>query len=189
VDAREAQEHLTLVEGILRRNERRLHPAPFAYISWALSGACFYGGYVPGVPPSTASLLFRIGIALSFVALGVSIWAYRVAVSDRYSMLDRQAFAAFAGITLFMIVMKQVWSSNGLVSGPAFALLWTFGFAVSLLLIGSAGQRALFLGGLALFAGLVVGSVVPSALSLSLLVASLLGIGGPGVYALLRRNG
>ena len=189
MEANEAHEHLTLVEGILRRNERQLHAAPFAYIFWAVSGACFYAGYLSGVSPSAASLLFRAGIALSVAALVVSVWAYRVAISDRYSMLDRQAFSALAGITFFMIVMKQVWWSNGLVTGAAFALLWTFGFAVSLLLIGSAGQRALLFGGLILFAGLIIGSIVPQALAISLLVANLAGIGGPGVYALLRRNG
>lgn len=188
MDSDEARQHLTMVDGILRRNERRLHLAPMSYILWGVSNACIYAGYMQQLPSEVSVLFYACGILLSFVALLSSAWSYRVAITDRYTMLDRQAFAAFAGITLFMIVMKPVWNAHALVDGAAYALIWTFGFAVSMVLIGAAGQRILLAGGCILFCGMIAGSISPNSLAISLAIASFLGIAGPGVFFALRRN-
>jgi len=186
LDAKEAEEHLNLIDDVLTRSERRFHPAPFAYIAWGLVGTCYYLEYVSALGALVEAIGWA-GLGLTVIAIATSVWSYSASIRDRYTMLDRQAFAMFAGVSIVMIALKFVWNQSDLVSGSAYALFWSFGFALPLIMLGVAGQRVLLAGGIVLFAGIFAGSLVPTDLSTILAIANLLGITGPGVYMLLRR--
>ncbi len=56
------------------------------------------------------------------------------------------------------------------------------------MLLGIGPMRPLLIGGLVLTASIVIGSLYVSNLALILAIGSFLGIGGPGVYFLIRRH-
>lgn len=181
MDAREAREQLEMVDGILSRGERRGKTAPLAYILWGLTGAAYYAPYVPGLESASVFLVY-LGFALSVSAIWATVWTYLVARAGRSTLLDRQALGTFAGVTLLMIVLKFIWNAHGLVGGIAFAYFWSFGFAVPLLLLGLGGNRVLLIGGAALVIGVVVASLFPGTVAITLALANIVGLCGPGIY-------
>ncbi len=188
MDPEEAQQHLLMVDTILRRNDTRSRAAAAAYILWGVGSALYYVWFIQAFRAFLGIWIFNVAFAVTLAALAASVWTFRLGVRDRVTVADRQALAAFAGVTVAMVLLKLIWNTNGLVPGPAYGIVWTFGFAVALTLLGSGGQPILFMGGIALFCGIFFGSLVPSQLAVVLFLANLTGIAGPGIYFALRRS-
>ncbi len=182
-----ADQHLSVVQHILERSGRAQRPTPYTYLIWALASAVAYLGYVPQLAAHEV-LLFNLGDLLLLAAYALTAWEFFRLLRDRVTTLDRQALFAFAGVTLFVGVMKIVWYAHGIMIGADYGIAWSMGFALSLILLGIGPMRPLLIGGLALTASIIIGSLYINELALVLAIGSLLGIGGPGLYFLMRRR-
>lgn len=180
-------EALSLVDDILRRADRRLTPVPWTYIVWGCVGPLYYAPYFRVVPALPEALAQNLGLLATVVAIALSIWEFRRATTQRLSYLDRQAFATFAFVTTLLWTLKIVWNGGTLVSGTAFALIWSLGFAIALVIVGFGGGRPLLAGGCVLLAAIFAGSLYPFALADILAAGNLVGIAGTGVWYLTRR--
>lgn len=187
VNAESAREQLGLVRSVLEHAGKRQRPAPFTYIAWGLASAIYYLAYTPSLA-SNSDTLVTIAELLTVVAYGLTIGEFFRARRERATMLDRQALAVFAGVTTVLWTLKILWSSSNLVDGPAFGIMWTLGFAIALLVHGSGPLRPLLVGGILLVVAVVVGSLAPVHLTLTLAIGNFIGIAGPGLYFLVRRE-
>ena len=185
-DALEAQAQLGIVDSVLERAGRSQRPTPLTYVSWGLASASFNVVYIPAFEPVQVPL-YHLSEVLTVVAYVLTVFEFVRTRRSRATTRDRQALAVFAGITTVLWLLKYIWFAHGLVSGVAFAFMWSLGFAISLIVYGIGPLRPLLVGGLIIVASVFVASLVPSQLALALALGNVLGLAGPGFYFLVRR--
>ena len=184
----DASGHLDTAVEILRRADRAASPVPWTYIAWGLVGPAYYAPWFKLFPAADPVLAPSLGLMLAGAATALTIVDFARVGRDRVTYLDRQAFATFALVTTLLWSLKAVWFGTGLVGGAAYALIWSLGLAIPLIVLGLGGVRPLLAGGLVLVAAIVAASFARTYLGDILAVGNLLGIAGPGVWYLVRRR-
>ena len=187
LDATAAQEQLDIVQHALRRAGHEPRPAPVTYLAWGVTSFLFNLAYVPALAAQNGAIFFAAEIVM-VVAYLLTIYEYAVMRRARTTSVDQQALIVFAVVTTVLWILKLVWYSDGLVGGAAFALMWSLGFAIALIVHGAGPMRPLLAGGLVILAAVFVASLAPATFAVALAVGNLLGLAGPGVYFLLRRR-
>lgn len=187
LDATAAEEQLEIVQLALRRAGHEQRPAPVTYLAWGVTSFLFNLAYVPAVAAHSGAIFFAAEIVM-VVAYLLTIYEYAAMRRARTTSLDQQALIVFAVVTTVLWILKLVWYSDGLVGGAAFALMWSLGFSIALLVHGAGPMRPLLYGGLVILAAVFVASLAPTTFAVALAVGNLLGLAGPGAYFLLRRR-
>jgi hypothetical protein len=184
----DAGRHLETTAEILRRADRAASPVPWTYIAWGLVGPAYYAPWFKLFPAADATLAPSLGLLLAGAATALTVVEFARVGRDRVTYLDRQAFATFALVTTLLWSLKALWFGSGLIGGEAYAIVWSLGLAIPLIVLGLGGVRPLLAGGLVLVAAIVAGSFARTYLADILAAGNLLGIAGPGAWYLARRR-
>ncbi len=175
----QARDHLDSVATILRDADRRLGMPPAVLVAWGLVGAMInvlaHARGLGAALPSDSVLQ-----PLMFLtAIAVTAWAAKRG-SGRETRIDREAAVAF-GVVCAVLVVASVVAQGELLPYRGMAVVWAFGIAQALLIVGLLGSRVLALGGVALLAGGVAACFLPSLFHLALASGWVAGMVAPGV--------
>jgi hypothetical protein len=180
-------EQLDAIESILERAGKQQPATPLTYLAWGIAGGLYNLAYF-GAFYHDQVLITKIAVIVTVIAYAMTILEYARLRRLRSTAFQRQAVMIFGGITTIMWLLKILWLSSSLISGAAFALMWSLGFTIALLVLGIGPMRPLAVGGLALLACIILASAFPENLALLLAIGNLLGLCGPGVYFLVRKG-
>jgi hypothetical protein len=186
----EAQEHLRMVQDIVRTTDRTVRvPAGILIgvgsvctVITAVMQARKLGLDVPPdyyvQPPAWVVMMLIIGVT-----------AWRGRGAHRETLLDSYAGSAFFA-ALAMALTLTVTAQHRVIPPDGIGLVWAGSFSMALLVIGAMGSRVLLAGGVAMLIAVGVAGLVPGWLPGMVAVAWFVGFVIPGiVLALGARHG
>ncbi len=188
MDAKEAREHLEMVDRILTTAEDQpVRPIAGLVIAWGLAGAVtdfgqqLYFAHAAGRPAlwlAYAALI--LGVLYS---VGVSVWLFFHHRFDRISRVEQLA-GRMMGAVWFTVVVAA-FAQPHVFAGWGGAAVWTMGAAIMMLMIGFSGDWRGSAGGLILLASVLAGNyALPHTPGYALAAGFILGYALPGVLFL-----
>lgn len=185
MDAREAREHLEMVDRILlNASERPVRMIPGMLIVWGIVAAVIDAGqqlYVQHIGGNAGALAADLALPIGILfSIGVSVSLFRNHRYERISVVE-QRMARTMGAVWFTVIVAafaqpHVFAGWG---GPA---VWTMGAAIMMLMAGFNGDRRGVAGGLILLASVLVANyATPNVPGYALAAGFILGYAIPGV--------
>ena len=188
MDAREAREHLEMVDRILTRAEEEpVRIVPGLVIAWGLAAA----GIDAGQQMAFSHIAGTAGMWLADIALLAGI-AYSVLVSvsmfrnhryERVSFAERRLGQMMGAV--WFTVLVAAFAQPHVFAGWGAAAVWSMGAAITMLVTGFAGDRRGLTGGLILLASVLAANyLLPQTPGYVLAAGFILGYAVPGVLFL-----
>lgn len=187
MDAREARDHLEMVDRILSRAEDApVRPIPGLVIAWGLAAAAIdagqqlYYSHVAGWGVWLAQAGLLAGILYS---VAVSVFMWRTGCFERVSNIEKR-MGQVMGAVWFTVVVAA-FAQPHVFAGWGGAAVWSMGAAIMMLIFGFGGDRRGLVGGLILLASVLAANyLLPQAPGYVLAAGFLLGYAVPGLLFL-----
>lgn len=188
MDAREAREHLEMVDRILvNAEDRPVKMIPGLLIVWGIAAAIIDAGqqiYVQHIGGNAgvlaADLALLIGILCS---IGVTVSLFRNHRYERISIVE-QRMARTMGAVWFTVIVAA-FAQPVVFAGWGGAAVWSMGGAIMMLMAGFNGDRRGLVGGLILLASVLIANyATPHVPGYALAAGFILGYAVPGVLYL-----
>jgi hypothetical protein len=185
MDAREAREHLEMVDRILAKAEppRLWRPYPVALVLIGIAAAMIDAG----------GQADRSAIALGGAALMIGCWAYlmwaQVQVRRNASRLSVSQARMGSGIrSVWLAVIVAAFAQPHVFSGWSAAAIWSLGAAIQMFIFGYGGERRATVAGLVLLASILGANYAPGAQGYVLAGGFILGYVVPGILYMLDKD-
>lgn len=190
MDAREAREHLEMVDRILTRAEppRAWRPYPRVLVLIGIAAALLDVGAQLQLQGKSAA------VTLAGIALMLGCWAYLIwALIDMKRRSARmsvvQARMGTAIRTVWIAVFLASFAEPHIFGGWAAAAIWSLGGAIQMLIISGSGDRRAMIAGGVLLASIVGANFVRGFEGYVLAAGFILGYTVPGVLYMLEKDG
>lgn len=189
MDAREAREHLQMVDRILANAEPGdfWRPYPRLLVSIGIGAALIDAG------AQIASKTGSQAMSIAGVVLIIGSWIYLAWITiqarrdaNRMSISQTRMGSAIQSVWLAVIV--AAFAQPHLFSGWASAAIWSLGAAIQMFIIGFAGDRRAMLAGVVLLASMIVANYMRGAEGYTLAGGFILGYVVPGLLYMLDRD-
>jgi hypothetical protein len=191
MDAREAREHLEMVDRILAKaDEEPVRMVPGLIVAWGIAAAVIDAGQQldvshiggnAGLWAAYAALAF--GVLYSVVT---SVAMMRGDCYERMSVLERRMGTTIGAV--WFTVLVAAFAQPHVFAGWGGAAVWSMGAAIMMLMIGFDGDRRGLFGGLILLASVLAANYLfPLTAGYALAAGFILGYAIPGVLFLIDR--
>lgn len=185
MDAREAREHLEMVDRILAKaDEEPVRTIPGLIVAWGIVSAVMDAGQQFWALRAGGDA----GLWATYAALALGI-AYSVAVSiammrgdcyERMSTLERRIGSAIGAVWFTVLVAS--FAQPHVFAGWGGAAVWSMGAAIMMLMIGFGGDRRCLIGGMILLASVLAANyLTPQTPGFALAAGMILGYVAPGL--------
>lgn len=188
MDAREAREHLEMVDRILAQAEERpVRMIPGLVIVWGFAAAAMDAGQqIAASNPSAEWGLWLTYAALAIgmaYSVGLCFSLIRCARYERVSYAERRMGSVMGAV--WFTVFVAAFAQPHLFSGWAGAAVWSMGAAIMMLMTGFNGDRRGLAGGLVMLASVLAANYVwPQVPGYALAAGFIFGYALPGVLFL-----
>lgn len=184
MDAREAREHLEMVDEIIRRGEQTGwsgRELGITLILFGLGAALLDVAYQNGSVTSPVFGLLAAGLALLLAGMVFLVWwlALMRRTAERVSLaqvrMGRVMGAVWWSVAIASLCQPHVfsnWSASA---------IWSLGGAITMFVSGSFGERRAIAGGVILLASMLAGNYFPSVTGYALAAGFLAGYVAIGV--------
>jgi len=188
-NASAAQDHLEMVDRILKDVDRKVRLLPEPFIAFGIAG---------GIADLVAQLVFINGAFQLLFVLSGGAWLIAAAVTifasrqlrktkDRFSVLDGQLYALLNVIWIVTLLLS--FGAQPHIFGQwAAAGIWSFAYGIALIFVGTQGSRVAFAGGIILIASIIGANFLPAYTGYVFAAGMWLGMAGTGVALLITQR-
>ena len=189
MDAREAREHLEMVDRILAEAEpsRQWRPYPRVLVAIGIAAALLDVGAQFQVDGKSAGVTIA-GAVLMLGCYAYLIWAMVDMKRRAVRISTVQARMGTAIRTVWIAVFAASFATPHIFAGWAAAAIWSLGGAIQMLIIGGSGDRRAVLAGCVLLASVVGANFVRGIEGYILAAGFILGYAVPGVLYMLDKD-
>lgn len=166
MDAREAREHLEMVDEIIRRGEESrgwdCRQLGVTLVLFGTGAAVLDVAYQIGSPPSPAVGLLAAGVALILAGMGFLVWWLAITrrTAERVSLAEVRMGRVMGAV--WWSVAVAAFCQPHVFSNWAASAIWTLGGAITMLVSGFFGERRALTGGIILLASMLAGNYFPA---------------------------
>lgn len=188
MDAREARDHLEMVDRILvNAEERPVKMIPGLLVIWGLAAAIIDAGqqlYAQHIGGNAGALAADFALLTGMLcSIGVSVSMWRNHRYERISIVE-QRMARTMGAVWFTVIVSA-FAQPVVFAGWGGAAVWSMGAAIMMLMAGFNGDRRGVVGGLILLASVLIANyAMPHTPGYALAAGFILGYAVPGVLYL-----
>lgn len=188
MDAREAREHIEMVDRILTRAENEpVRIIPGLVIVWGLAAAAIDAGqqmYISGAGGHVGLWLSSAALAIGIVySIALSVRILRSGCLDRVSIVERRMGQVMGAV--WFTVLVAAFAQPHVFAAWGGAAVWSMGAAIIMLIAGFGGDRRALAGGMILLASVLAANYVwPQVPGYALAAGFILGYAVPGVLFL-----
>ncbi len=185
MEASEAREHLEMVERIIAESSQRLQAGGEFFVVWGAICAAIDAlvtATEQGLLPAAALWVYPVLIA-GGIGFSILRTRYYRTCGERMSLLQRE-YLNVLWLTISVAAITMFVSFNIFRTFVAQAALWSFAETIVLFYIGMHGNRRAQIGGIAVFASLIVANFMPLYAGWILALGVLIGYAGFGLAEL-----
>jgi hypothetical protein len=188
MDAREAREHLEMVDRILTRAEERpVQIIPGLIIAWGLAAAAIDAGQQAYFMHAggTAGIWLANGALIAGIlySIGICVSMFRNRGFERVSHAETRMGRMMGAV--WFTVFVSAFAQPHVFAGWGGAAVWSMGAAITMLICGICGDRRCVAGGAILLASILAANyIAPHVPGYALAAGFILGYAIPGVLFL-----